>query len=173
MTQKKMTYAEMLAATDPEQLQTPPAESDVYQAGLARFTEFFSDMTPERVRETIEAVYAPDAILHDTVVTHQGMAEIKPYFIKTAERAKGVNVTIDAVIPDGRETYVRWTMDITWQKINDGKTTRSVGISHLRFDADGRVALHHDFWDSATGLYEHIPVLGSLLKWIRGKMAKA
>ena len=165
-------YAGMLAATEPAQLGSPAPQSDAHQAGLERFTTFFADMTPQRVRDTIEQVYAPDAILHDTVVTHRGIREIAPYLQKTAERANGVKVTVDQVIIDGAETFIRWTMDIKWRKINDGRTTRSVGISHLRFAADGRVALQHDFWDSATGLYQHLPILGPLLRWVRGKFGQ-
>ncbi|MDZ7644911.1 MAG: hypothetical protein U5K76_12275 [Woeseiaceae bacterium] len=29
---------------------------------------------------------------------------------------------------------------------------------------DGRVALHQDFWDAAGGLYEHVPMLGGLIR---------
>jgi hypothetical protein len=52
-------------------------------------------------------------------------------------------------------------------------TSNTVGVTHLRFDEAGRIILHQDFWDSAEGLYRHIPVLGSLIGVIRGRFDAA
>jgi hypothetical protein len=43
-------------------------------------------------------------------------------------------------------------------------------MSHLRFDADGRVALHHDFWNAAEGLYQYVPVLGAGIRAIQRRL---
>jgi hypothetical protein len=43
-------------------------------------------------------------------------------------------------------------------------------MTMLRFDGEGRVVLHQDFWDPAAGFYEHLPVLGGVLRWIKSKI---
>jgi hypothetical protein len=40
-------------------------------------------------------------------------------------------------------------------------------MSRVRFDAGGRVVLHQDYWDSASGLFEHVPVLGGLIRAVK------
>jgi hypothetical protein len=45
------------------------------------------------------------------------------------------------------------------------------GSTHLRFAADGRVGLHRDYWDPARELYEAVPLLGALMRWLRRKLA--
>ena len=47
------------------------------------------------------------------------------------------------------------------------------GGSHLRFDAQGRIALHRDYWDAAEELYEKLPVLGALMRWLKRQRATA
>jgi hypothetical protein len=42
-----------------------------------------------------------------------------------------------------------------------------LGGSHLVFDTTGRVTLHRDYWDAAEELYEKLPVVGSLMRWLR------
>jgi hypothetical protein len=37
----------------------------------------------------------------------------------------------------------------------------------IRFDREGRVILHQDFWDSAQGVWDHVPVLGIGLQHVR------
>jgi hypothetical protein len=43
-------------------------------------------------------------------------------------------------------------------------------VTLLRFDRAGRVVLHQDFWDPAAGFYEHLPVLGPVLRWIKSQI---
>jgi hypothetical protein len=41
------------------------------------------------------------------------------------------------------------------------------GATHLRFAADGRIAMHRDYWDAAEELYEKLPVVGTLMRWLK------
>jgi len=41
------------------------------------------------------------------------------------------------------------------------------GASYIRFDPDGPVVEHIDYWDPARQRYERVPVLGSLMRWLR------
>ena len=34
---------------------------------------------------------------------------------------------------------------------------------------DGRIALHRDYWDAAEELYEKLPVLGVLMRWLKSR----
>ena len=45
----------------------------------------------------------------------------------------------------------------------------SIGISQLRFNADGKVVMHQDFWDSTEGLFSHLPGIGGAVRWVRSK----
>ncbi len=146
-------------------------DTEAGAAALERFKRFFGNLTPERVRNDAAFVYAADAILHDTLATHEGVEAIQAYLLRTAERAAGVKVDILRVLTDGSDAFLVWRMDITWSAFRQkGRTTRSHGMSHIRFDADGKVALHHDFWDSASGFFEHLPLVGTLIRWIKRKV---
>jgi hypothetical protein len=47
--------------------------------------------------------------------------------------------------------------------LNDGAPLVSYGVSQFRFDQEGKVLLHRDFWDAGTGLYEYLPGIGGLV----------
>lgn len=164
-------YLELLEKTGQAAHAAPALGTDSETAAIERFKTFFENMTPDQVRETIESVYASDAWLYDTLVLHHGMEEIKPYFIKTAERAAGVRVEVLDVLRSGPDFYLKWSMDIDWSAFKKGKTTRSFGMSHLRFNESGKVIMHYDFWDSTNGFFEHIPLVGSIIRWIKRKVA--
>jgi hypothetical protein len=44
----------------------------------------------------------------------------------------------------------------------------SYGVTQFRFDADGRVLIHKDFWDAGTALWEQLPGLGGIVRRVRG-----
>ena len=44
-------------------------------------------------------------------------------------------------------------------------------VQGLAFAPDGRIAMHRDYWDAAEELYEKLPVLGGLMRWIRRRAA--
>jgi hypothetical protein len=58
-------------------------------------------------------------------------------------------------------------MRVEHDALAGGKPVLSYGVTQFRFDKEGRVLLHKDFWDSGTGLYEQLPVLGGILGRIR------
>jgi len=164
-------YLELLEKTEMAAHAAPKPGSDAESAALGRFQDFFENMTPEQVRRSVEQVYAREAWLYDTLVLHHGIKEIKPYFIKTAERAAGVRVEVLDILRSGHDFYLKWSMDIDWSSFKKGKTTRSYGMSHLRFNDTGQVIMHYDFWDSTNGFFEHLPLIGSVIRWIKRKVA--
>jgi hypothetical protein len=146
-----------------------PGSSEA-EAGIARFTKFFADMTEESVRGLTRETYAPDAFFNDTLKTVRGADAIEHYFLETVKNAESVRATVqDVAVSDGNY-YVRWTMDVRLAKFKRGQTLRSIGITHLRFDDAGRILIHQDYWDSTGGFFEHLPVLGGILRAIKSRI---
>jgi hypothetical protein len=162
------SFREALAQT--EKIQGPVRGSCTEQAGIRRFEDFLAHLDQKTARDETEKVYAPDAYLNDTLKTIHGAPAIRDYFIKTAKGLDSMTVTFDDVAASGRNYYFRWTMDTRMKNLARGKTVRTIGITMVRFDSEGRVILHQDFWDSAQGVWEHVPVMGAVIRWIRTKI---
>ena len=45
------------------------------------------------------------------------------------------------------------------------------GVAVVTLAPDGRVAEHLDYWDAAGGLYENLPLIGALMRWLRRRLA--
>lgn len=165
-----MTYEQALQQTDPARIGTVEPGSAAAQAALDRFTTFFGALTEDSVRSTIRDVYAADVFFNDTLKTVVGIDALEEYLAATARAAESVTVRFDDVVESRGDTYVRWTMDVRLKRFKRGQTLRSVGMTHLRFDADGRVVLHKDFWDAAGGFFEHLPVVGRMIRWIKSQV---
>jgi len=164
------TYEAALARTADTRA-TFAADSPEARAALARVQSVFAALQDgPAVRARVAEAYAPDAWFNDTLKTLRGSEAIAAYFGENAGRLVEGHVEFDdAVLRDG-EAYLRWRMTLRLENLGGGEPLRSIGMTHLRFDPEGRVILHQDFWDSSAGFYEHVPVLGWVIRRIKGRL---
>lgn len=147
------------------------AGSPAELAALERFKGFLKGIGDAGfIKENTSRVYSANAFLDDTLVVHRGADSIRDYFVKTAGNMSACEVVIDDVSKSGENYYVRWTMKFSAPAMSGGQPVHSVGVSQVRFDQDGRVAFHQDFWDSAKNFYAHLPVAGGVIGFIRKRL---
>ncbi len=151
--------------------QAPAAGSEAERTALERFASFFSSFAADRIERLLPATYAADVWFNDTLKTIRGSAELAHYLRESAAAVEDCRVTIEDTTRSAQGEYlVRWKMMIRFKRFRRGVDTWTIGMSHLRFDADGRVAYHQDYWNAADGLYEHLPLVGGLIRMIKKRL---
>jgi len=161
------SYEQALARTAPLAVTLVPG-SDLERRAFDNVQQYFSGMTAASVRDQTASVYAPEAYLNDTLVGIEGSGRIEAYFAHTIERAQLLKVEFLERAPVGTDWYVRWRMTVVAEGLNGGQPVVTYGVTQFRFDGDGRVLIHKDFWDAGSGLYEQLPGLGRVIGWVRG-----
>ncbi|GAB4167152.1 MAG: nuclear transport factor 2 family protein [Terrimicrobiaceae bacterium] len=137
------------------------------QEALQRATNFLANLREAPIRENTSRVYDQHAFFNDTIKTERGAAAIERYLIETAKNTDDIRVEILDTARSGNDYYLRWVMDVKFKKFHRGKEFRTIGMTHLRFSEEGKVILHQDYWDSARGIFEQVPVLGAGIRYIR------
>jgi len=70
-------------------------------------------------------------------------------------------------IVQGRQCFLTWEFHFAFRRFKQGQAQCILGGSHLVLNSDGRITLHRDYWDAAEELYEKIPLVGSLMRWMK------
>jgi len=140
------------------------------KAAVAEFKKYLSTFTKDSVLRDTQRVYAPDAWLNDTLKTVRGSKAIEEYFLGSVANTDEIKVVFTDVARSGNDYYFRWVMDVKFKKFQRGKTIRTIGLTHVRFNRDGQVILHQDYWDSAQGLFEYVPVIGGGIRFIKSRL---
>ena len=161
------SYEQALARTAPLAVTLVPG-SDLERRAFDNVQQYFAGMTAASVRDQTASVYAPEAYLNDTLVGIEGSGRIEAYFAHTIERAQLLKVEFLERAPVGTDWYVRWRMTVVADGLNGGQPVVTYGVTQFRFDSEGRVLIHKDFWDAGSGLYEQLPGLGRVIRWVRG-----
>lgn len=150
----------------------PPAEgSEAEAAAIARFLGFFSNFSPDRIAKLLPGTYAEDVYFNDTLKSVRGLGELRHYLAESAAAVEDCRVEVlDVTRTSEGEHLLRWRMLIRFRRFKRGQDTWTVGMSHLRFDAEGRVVYHQDYWNAADGIYRHLPVLGWMIAAIQRRL---
>lgn len=145
--------------------------SEAEKTALARFSRFFADFSPNKIENLLDQTYAPDIWFNDTLKTVCGRDTLREYLKHSAEAVQSCRVELlDTLSNDQGDYFVRWTMVIRFRRFKPKQDTQTIGVSHLRFNREGLVTLHQDYWDSTAGLFEHIPLLGAGIRAIKRRV---
>lgn len=161
-------YRSALAATDPAGVVQPDAA--VREAAVARFIGFYRVYSAEVIRKSIRDVYAEDAYFVDPFHEMSGVDVMETYFLRAAEPIQECTFDIVDWAEHNGEYYFRWIMRLTLKDRGGETPTETPGLTHVRFNADGKVIFHADYWDPQYPVYDKIPVVSGLLRYVRGRI---
>lgn len=137
-----------------------------YSERLQHVVTFFE--TLDRVAlARIDTVYANDVWFKDPFNEVKGIASVTHIFEHMFVQVIEPRFVIIEAVEQGDAAFLTWDFRFRMKRF-DTKTLQTVrGASHLKFASDGRINFHRDYWDAAEELYEKLPLLGSLMRWLK------
>jgi ketosteroid isomerase-like protein len=135
-----------------------------------RLVRLFEALTPADVLRLHEH-YTADAYFKDPFNEVRGLPGVQRVFAHMFEALEAPRFVITERLVDGRQCFLAWEFHFSHRKFQDGKPQVVRGGSHLKLAADGRVAWHRDYWDAAEEVYEKLPVLGRVMRWLKRRAA--
>jgi len=132
---------------------------------VARLVSLFERLVPEDVARLAQ-FYAPDVRFKDPFNEVQGVPAVQRVFAHMFASLDEPRFVVRDIVVQGDQCFLTWDFLFRFRRF-DGALQTVHGGSHLRFDAQGRVQLHRDYWDAAEELYEKLPLVGALMRWLK------
>ncbi len=133
---------------------------------VERTVEFFETLTIERVAR-LDELYAPNAYFKDPFNEVSGLEPIRRIFEHMFEQVHAPRFRITDRVLDDHSAMLAWDFTFRLRR----RELRVRGVTHLRFDAQGRIAYHRDYWDAAEELYAKLPLLGPLMRLLSRRLS--
>jgi hypothetical protein len=134
-------------------------------ARVARVVTLFEQLRPEDVAR-LDAYYTPQAYFKDPFNEVDRLDGVQGVFRHMFEALREPRFVVRDIVVEDAQCFLTWDFHFRFQRWADGLQTVRGG-SHLRFADDGRIDYHRDYWDAAEELYEKLPALGALMRWLR------
>lgn len=127
---------------------------------------FFETLTPDSVAQ-LHTLYDAQARFKDPFNEVQGLPEIERIFRHMYVALDQPHFVITGQLVDGTQAFLTWEFRFRFKRF-DTTTLQAVrGGSHVVFNEQGRVTLHRDYWDAAEELYEKLPLVGGVMRWLK------
>lgn len=133
---------------------------------VQRIADFFENLEPNGV-ERMGDLYTSDAYFKDPFNEVRGLHDVQRIFSHMYVALEEPHFIVTNTVTQGDQCFIVWDFKFRFRRF-DTVTLQTVrGCSHLQLASDGRIAFHRDYWDAAEELYEKLPVLGTLMRWLK------
>lgn len=151
---------------NPPNPSNPSLATDLPAQSLDRLVVFFETLTETSVAD-LPLIYAPGARFKDPFNEVKGCASIAAIFAHMFVALEAPRFVVIERISQGQQCFLSWEFRFKFK--NYQQTTEQVilGASHIVFNEQGLVSLHRDYWDAAEELYEKLPIVGSVMRWLK------
>ena len=147
----------------PVDLNSPPQ----YSLWLVKFIETYQKLSTDNLH-LLADVYHQDIVFIDPMHQLEGFEQLKIYFNELYQKLSYCEFTIEQVIAQDSEAAIYWKMSFQHPRLNSGKVVSVQGSSHLKGCGD-KVIYHRDYLDLGAMLYEQLPFLGRVIRWLKSR----
>ena len=140
--------------------------SAVAQSARPSVEEFFNKATFENMDEVCREFYAENVRFKDPLGSIEGIEPLIKYYKNLYENVTSIKFEAVNTFDKGEDQVFVWRMHLRHKRLSDGELVTLDGTSHLRY-VDGKVVYHRDYFDAGAMLYENIPILGRVIRWIK------
>lgn len=134
-------------------------------ATLEDFRALFNKLDKGNL-DKLADLYSEDIRFQDPLGTVNGLDELTHYFAGAYANVVDCRFEFGEAVVQGETAALPWVMHLRHKRIRKGREVQVQGISHLRI-RDGRVYYHRDYFDAGEMLYENLPVIGGVIRWIK------
>lgn len=127
---------------------------------------WYETISPQNLNK-IERFYSAEAWFKDPFNEVRGINEISRIFAHMFETTQNPRFVIKDRMEQKDQAFISWDFLFELR----GVAYCVHGASHLRFNSQGLVNYHRDYWDAAEELFQKLPVIGGPVRWLRRQFA--
>ena len=128
--------------------------------------DWFEQLSPETLNN-IEQIYAPSTRFIDPFNDLHGCRDTRKVFQHMFDTLDGPRFVVTRIASNGLLGFMTWDFYFSFR----GRAQSISGCTEFELNDEGLIVLHRDYWDAAAQVYEQIPLLGAIIRFLRRKLA--
>lgn len=120
----------------------------------------------------VDEFYDENIVFRDPLVEINNRKQMKNYYANMYKNVESVAWSFSDEISDKDNCVLAWKMTLQAKNFNGNKPLVVDGVSVIKFGGkEGKAIYHRDYFDLGAFVYEGLPVLGSMVRFVKKKMA--
>lgn len=136
---------------------------------MERFLELYNKLDADNI-ELIKEIYTEDIHFIDPAHEIRGLPKLCAYFKNLYANLNEVHFEFAHPLRTQCDGYVQWAMHMSHPRIKKGAEITVHGATFVKFTEQDLVYYHRDYFDLGAMLYQHLPVLGSIVTTINRRL---
>jgi steroid delta-isomerase len=130
------------------------------------YTLLFEELSLDRLNG-IEAFVSNDIHFKDPFNDLNGIKQFHTLLVKTLREVKDPKFNVTHKAWSGETFFLRWSFNGKVKLLGHWNIE---GMSEIRFDSNGLVNEHIDYWDASENFYGKLLFIGTILRFIRRRL---
>lgn len=137
---------------------------------VADLQAMYSEFNKESIDQA-DSIYHAEISFRDPILQVNGLDDLKRYFNHGIANASACHFAFEAQVITQQTAFLTWQMRLQHEKLAGGLEIVVPGCTHLEFaDDENKVRHHVDYYDVGAMVYEHVPVIGFLIRKVRQRL---
>lgn len=136
---------------------------------LTDYAATYSTISADDFAEQLSPLFAEDVFFKDPFNQVKGVPAVLLIFKHMFNTLDHAQFDISHSAINGNVGYIHWTFQFAFKDEIDLKSFE--GLSQIRFNSQGLVTEHIDYWDAGEVVYSKVPVLGWLVRFVAKKLS--
>jgi len=137
--------------------------NQMHKKTLLSYIHAYESLTEANMDSLLMRMFSENAYFEDPFNQVAGKEGIRKIFQHMFDHAMSPRFVVMNYMLEDQTAFLHWEFCFL-----DGqnKEHRIIGVSKVVFDYKGQVLSHIDYWDSGKYIYQKIPVLKSIIRWV-------
>lgn len=135
---------------------------------IQEYANFFEQINKDSSIEEYKLFFDENSKFKDPFHEVEGVDKIYPIFVQMYENLDTPKFKVNEIVNKNNISYINWTFSFYFKNSNEKQSFEGVSRVEIK---DGKVLSHIDYWDAASNLYEKLPLVKHLIKFIRKKVS--
>lgn len=134
---------------------------------VERFTDTYNRLTAQSLG-LLNELYSADVQFQDPFRRIAGLPALTDYFTELYRHVESCSFTFEDSVLQDHAASLTWTMSLKHPRLNGGDLVTVPGSTFIRFH--DKVCYHRDYFDGGAMLYEHLPIIGFVIRAIKERV---
>lgn len=132
------------------------------------YAAFFEQLHAGMKKQEYARFFDASSVFEDPFQSVQGLDSIYGVFEHMYKTLCESAFFVEECISEKNVTFLRWRF--VYKRLHVSMQESFIGVSRVTFGENGKVLSHVDYWDAAYNVYEKVPLLGAILRFIKRKI---
>lgn len=114
-------------------------------------------------------LYADEVVFRDPIHQVTGLGALNDYFKSTRQGLNYCYFEFTDALKEEHTVMYQWQMRFSHSSLKRGRELLVPGMTALHLEQ--RIVRHEDYYDLGAMLYEHVPGIGKLVHWLKGRVS--